>query len=119
VPPVSEQAWAALASIRRDEHEENRATTYSWDATFYRPAVYGPGQKAQDVLHLVVKKATAFDAVWQKSVEALTALVHRFEKDAAAPTIDDVVAALRQARARDGEKPEKLPAPHLMRSMKA
>lgn len=119
VPPLSEQAWASLASIQRDAHEENRATTYTWDATFYRPDVYGPGQKAQEVLHLVVKKATAFDPVWQKSVEALTALVHRFEKDAATPTMDDVVGALRQARARDGEKQDKLPSPKLMRSMKA
>ncbi len=105
MPLVSVQAWAAIEKIKRDVSEDNRATTYTWDVMFYRPAVYGPGQKAQDVLHLVVKRASAFDPVWQKAVDNLAALVHRFEKNAQVPTLDDVNAVLKQARVKEAEAP--------------
>jgi hypothetical protein len=103
VPSLSEQAFSALEQIRRDQTASNRATTYSWDFTFYKPGIYSPGQKAQDLVHLVVKEATAFDPVWQRAQTNLQAMVRRVEKDAPVPTLDDIVAALRQARARDGD----------------
>lgn len=103
VPSVSEQCFLALEQIRKDASVENRATTYTWDVTFFKPGVYGPGQKAQELVHLVVDKATAFDAVWTKAHANLVALVKRTDPDGVAPKLDDIVAAIRQARARDGD----------------
>ncbi|OGQ25158.1 MAG: hypothetical protein A2138_06705 [Deltaproteobacteria bacterium RBG_16_71_12] len=103
VPGVSEQCFAALERISKDGSVENRATTYSWDVTFYRPGTYGPGQKAQELVHLVVDKATAFDAVWAKAQANLTALVKRVDGEGAVPSLDDIIGAIRQARARGGD----------------
>jgi hypothetical protein len=103
VPTLSEQAFSALAKIQKDPSDGLRATTYSWDVVFYRPGVYAAGQKAQDLVHLVVTSATAFDPVWQKAQANLQILVRKLERDGAVPTFDDIVAALRQARARDGD----------------
>jgi hypothetical protein len=102
VPSLSEQAFAALDKIKRDQTASNKATTYTWDVMFFVPGIYSPGQKAQDLVHLVVKEATAFDAVWQRAQANLQVMVRRLERDGAVPTLDDIVAALRQARARDG-----------------
>lgn len=104
VPSLSEQAHDALARITRDAGVENRATTYSWDVTFYKPGVYGAGQKAQELVHLVVEKASAFDPVWQKAQANLIALVKRGDPGGTAPTLDDIIQAIRQARARDGDE---------------
>ncbi len=101
---MSEQAFAALQKIQRDPSAQNKATTYSWDVVFYKPGIYGAGQKAQDLVHLVVQSATAFDPVWQKAQANLQALVRKLEKDGPVPTVDDIVGALRQARAREGDK---------------
>lgn len=103
VPSLSEQAFAALLKIQKDPAISNKATSYSWDVLFYKPGVYGAGQKAQDLVHLVVTSATAFDPVWQKAQANLQVLVRRLEPNGAVPTIDDIVAALRQARARAGD----------------
>ena len=100
---MSEQAFAALAKIARDVSVENRATTYSWDVTFHKPGVYGAGQSAQDLVHLVVDKATAFDPVWHKAQANLSALVRRMDPGGQAPSLDDIIQAMRQARARDGD----------------
>jgi hypothetical protein len=104
VASLSEQAFASLVKIRKDPQDGLRATTYSWDVTFLKPGVYGPGQKAQELVHLVVTSSTAFDPVWQKAQANLQAMVRKLEKDAPVPSLDDIVAALRQARARDGDK---------------
>lgn len=103
VPAVSEQCFAALAQIKKDIAQDNRATTYTWDVTFFKPGTYGPGQKAQELVHLLVDKATAFDAVWSKAQANLTALVKRVDGDGPVPTLDDIVGAIRQARAREGD----------------
>ena len=103
VATMSEQAFEALTKIARDTGVENRATTYSWDVTFFKPGVYGAGQKAQELVHLVVDKATAFDPVWQKAQANLTALVKRTDPGGQVPTLDDIIQAIRQARARDGD----------------
>ena len=103
VPSLSEQAFAALLKIQRDASATNKATTYSWDVVFYKPGIYGPGQKAQDLVHLVVTSATAFDPVWQKAQANLHVLVRRLERDTPVPTLEDIVGALRQVRARDGD----------------
>lgn len=103
VASLSEQAHEALSKITRDVGVENRATTYSWDVTFLKPGVYGAGQKAQELVHLVVEKATAFDPVWQKAQANLIALVKRGDPGGVAPSLDDIIQALRQARARDGD----------------
>ncbi len=104
VPSMSEQAFASLQKIQRDPSAQNKATTYSWDVVFYKPGIYGAGQKAQDLVHLVVQSATAFDPVWQKAQANLQVLVRKLERDGAVPAIDDIVGALRQARAREGDK---------------
>src|SRR5690606_4915991 len=75
IPSVAEQWRRALDQVRKDAESANRTTTYTWDVRFYRPGVYGPGQKGEEILHLVVQEATAFDRSWAKSVDALTALV--------------------------------------------
>ncbi len=103
VPSLSDQAFEALQKIQRDATSTNKATTYSWDVLFYKPGIYGPGQKAQDLVHLVVKSATAFDPVWQKAQANVQALVRKLERDTPVPTVEDIVRALRQARARDGD----------------
>ena len=103
VPSMSEQAAAALDKIVRDAQVENRATTYSWDVTFYRPGVYARGQRAQEIVHLVVDKATAFDPVWSKAQANIAILVKRLDQGGSVPSLDDIIAALRQARARDGD----------------
>jgi hypothetical protein len=103
VPTLSEQAFAALAKIQKDPQDGLRATTYSWDVVFYKPGVYGAGQKAQDLVHLVVASASAFDPVWQKAQANLQIMVRKLERDGPVPSFDDIVAALRQARARDGD----------------
>ncbi len=103
VPSVSEQAFAALERIQRDKAASNKATTYSWDVTFYRPGVYSAGQKADELVHLVVKEASAFDPAWQRAQANLQAMIRRVDRDAPIPTVDDIVGALRQARARDGD----------------
>ncbi|HEY4221188.1 MAG TPA: peptidoglycan-binding protein, partial [Myxococcota bacterium] len=104
VPTMSEQAFLALDKIVRDTAVENRATTYSWDVTFYRPGVYGAGQKAQEIIHLVVDKATAFDPVWSKAQANINILVKRMDSDAASPTLDAIISALRSARAKGGDE---------------
>ena len=103
VPSISEQAFAALEKISKDVAAENRATTYSWDVLFFKPGVYGAGQKAQELVHLVVEKATAFDPVWAKAQANLNAMVKRMDPDGDVPSLDDIIAALRQARAREGD----------------
>ncbi|MBM4281873.1 MAG: hypothetical protein FJ137_14330 [Deltaproteobacteria bacterium] len=102
VSTLSEQAFAALGKIQKDPQDGLRATTYSWDVVFYKPGIYAAGQKAQDLVHLVVMSATAFDPIWQKAQANLQVLVRKLERDGAVPSFDDLVAALRQARARDG-----------------
>lgn len=104
VPSLSEQAFAALMKIQKDPSATNKATTYSWDVMFFKPGVYGGGQKAQDLVHLVVTSATAFDPVWQRAQANLQVMVRKLESNAPVPTVDDIVAALRQARAREGDK---------------
>ena len=79
MPSLSEQAHAALQLIKKDKSEDNRATTYSWDVMFFKPGIYGAGQKAQELVHLSVEKAAAFDPVWQKAQVNLDALVKRGE----------------------------------------
>ncbi len=103
IPSLSQQAFTALEKIKKDETATNRATTYSWDVMFFKPGVYSAGQKAQDLVHLVVQSSTAFDPVWQRAQANLQVMVRRLEKDSPVPALDDIVGALRQARARDGD----------------
>jgi hypothetical protein len=103
VPTLAEQAQSALAEISMDASASNKATTYSWDVTFYKPGIYSPGQKPTELVHLVVNAATAFDAVWQEAQQKLSILVRRLERDGAVPSHDDIIQALRQARSRGGD----------------
>ena len=100
VPPLSEQVRAALDTITRDDDTAG-AATYSWDVTFHRPGVYGPGQPAPEIWRLVVERATAFDSVWREACDAITIKYLYLEPDAEPPTMDDFVLALRRARVRD------------------
>lgn len=99
IPSVGEQWRRALDVVRRDGETSNRATTYTWDVRFYRPGVYGPGQKAEEILHLSVQEATAFDRAWAKSVEALTALARLHDGEGGdLPINEDLLRAIRKAR---------------------
>ena len=111
VASLSQQSFEALEKIKKDETANNRATTYSWDVMFFKPGVYSAGQKAQDLVHLVVQSSTAFDPVWQRAQANLQIMVRRLEKDSPVPTLDDIVGALRQARARDGDTSAAVLAP--------
>jgi hypothetical protein len=101
VPLISEQIRLSFAAIRKDPSLPNQPTTYSWDVHIYRPAIYGPQQKAEELLHLEVRSADAFDPVWEKSLQALARHLKRTEPDAAAPELVDIQVALRQARVRE------------------
>jgi len=102
IPPVSQQIEAALGVIQKDPARSNQPTTYSWDVRLYRPDVYGEHQKAEELFHLEVRNADAFDPVWEKSLQALARYLRRFEKQAEPPDLVAIQAALRRARVRDG-----------------
>jgi hypothetical protein len=106
VPPLSEQIQAALLTILREPERQNLATTYCWDVTLYRPDVYGPGQPAPVIFHLVVDNADAFDPVWQRAREELARHLARLEPDQPAPAEDDFLNALHRARVADGAAAE-------------
>jgi len=98
VPALSWQIAQALRSITRDPDESNRATTYSWDVTLFKPAIYGAGQKAAQLFHLVVVSADPFDPVWERAREELTRHLLRLEPQATLPEVEDFQSALRRAR---------------------
>lgn len=99
VPPLSEQMRAALEKIARDDDGAG-PVTYTWDVTFLRPGTYASGQPAEELWHVAVNKATAFDPVWQKAADAIASRMLYSEPDAEPPTIDDFILALRRARVR-------------------
>lgn len=94
------QVARALDRIGKDAEAANRATTFTWDVRLYAPGVYGPGQKPEVLLHLVVERAAAFDRAWVRAAEALTRLLAQHDPEATPPTSDDVLAAIRRARMR-------------------
>jgi hypothetical protein len=99
IPQVAEQWRRALTHVRKDPASDNRTTTYTWDVRFYRPGVYGPGQKAEEILHLLVTEASAFDRAWGRSLEALTRLVERHDGPGTeVPLQEDMLRAIRRAR---------------------
>jgi hypothetical protein len=100
VPPLSEQVRAALEKIMRDD-EGAGPVTYTWDVTFLRPGTYASGQPAEELWHVAVNKATAFDPVWQQAADAIASRMLYGEPDGEPPTIDDFILALRRARVRD------------------
>lgn len=99
VPPLSEQVRAALEKIARDD-DGSGPVTYTWDVTFHRPGVYAAGQPAEELWHVGVHKATAFDPVWQQAADALVSRMLYAEPDAPPLTIHDFILALRRARVR-------------------
>ena len=94
---LSSQVRRALETIGRDEVSGPGATTYSWDASFYRP---GCPIGVDALLHVVVKSAGPFDPAWLKAREALAAKQKEFEPSRAVVTQEDFTAALRRARVR-------------------
>jgi hypothetical protein len=100
-PILPIQIRKALETITRDENANLSAgaavTTYSWDASFYRPG--GP-VGFEPILHLVVKNAGPFDQAWIRAREALAAKQKEFEPSRAPVTQEDFTAALRKARVR-------------------
>lgn len=99
VPPLSEQVRAALEKVARDDDGAG-PVTYTWDVTFLRPGTYASGQPAEELWHVAVHKATAFDPVWQKAADAIASRMLYTEPDGEPPTIDDFILALRRARVR-------------------
>lgn len=98
VPALEEQIRDALGTLTRTEATSNRATTYTLDVVLRRPGVYGPGQNAQELLHLVVSDAGAFDDAWNQARESLRRLCAVVEPKAQLPAEEDWQAALRRAR---------------------
>ncbi|MBI1949170.1 MAG: hypothetical protein HYS27_26010 [Deltaproteobacteria bacterium] len=96
-PIIAVQIRKALDTIVRDETSGPSATTYSWDASFYRP---GAPMDGEPILHLVVKSAGPFDGAWVKAREALAQKQKEFEPGRAVVTQEDFTAALRRARVR-------------------
>jgi hypothetical protein len=94
-PNLPRQIRNVLDNIVRDE--VTGATTYSWDASFYRPG--GP-MGIDPILHLVVTSAGPFDVAWIRAREALAAKQKEFEPSRAVVTQEDFTAALRRARVR-------------------
>ncbi|HUR27356.1 MAG TPA: peptidoglycan-binding protein, partial [Planctomycetota bacterium] len=104
VEALSVQIEAGLAAIARDD-DGSGAATYAWDFTLYRPGVYGAKQPAEKLFHLVVTKASAFDALWEQAREALNDKLALLEPEAKRITIDDVTRTLRVARMKTREVP--------------
>ncbi len=98
VDSLESQIREALAALVRTEATANRATTYTFSVTLLRPGVYGPGQKAQEYLRLVVEDAGAFDDVWTQARENLQKVCNVAEPKANLPTDEEWAAALRRAR---------------------
>lgn len=99
-PPLPVQIRAQLEAIRRDDSAagtSTTATTYSWDASFFKPG--GP-MTGEPILHLVVEKAGPFDVAWVKAREALAQKQREYEPGRATVTQEDFTAALRRARVR-------------------
>lgn len=96
-PIIAVQIRKALEQIVRDENSGPGATTYSWDASFFRP---GAPMDDEPILHLVVKNAGPFDGAWVKAREALAQKQKEFEPSRATVTQEDFAAALRRARVR-------------------
>lgn len=99
VEKLSVQVLAALDTITRLD-DDTGPVHYTWDVTLYRPGVYSDGQPAEAVWHLVVDRAHAFDPVWERATHAIAARLLYVEPDADAPTLEDVLGALRRARVR-------------------
>lgn len=99
-PPLPVQIRTELEAIRRDDPLPDApaaATTYSWDASFYKP---GAPLDGQPILHLVVERAGPFDPAWFKAREALAQKQREYEPGRATVTAEDFTAALRRARVR-------------------
>jgi len=101
IPALSQQVLLALQHIFKELDVANRATAYRWDVTFYKPGVYGAGQKAQELLHFVVENATSFDPVWEQARGELQKFLNRLEPKAKPLGRGDFEAALRRARVSD------------------
>jgi hypothetical protein len=99
VEKLSVQVLAALETIARLD-DDGGPVHYTWDVTLYRPGVYADGQPAEAVWHLVVDRAHAFDPVWERATHAIAARLLYVEPEADAPSLDDVLGALRRARVR-------------------
>jgi hypothetical protein len=99
VEQLSVQVRAALETIARLD-DDGGPVHYTWDVTLYRPGVYADGQPADPVWHLVVDRAHAFDPVWERATHAIAARLLYVEPEADAPSLDDVLGALRRARVR-------------------
>ena len=99
VVKLSEQVVAALETIFRID-DNTLPVHYTWDVTLYRPGVYGDGQPAEAVWHLVVERAHAFDPVWQRAQQAIASRLLYIEPDADPLPLDEILGALRRARVR-------------------
>lgn len=99
VPPLGAQVRAALGAVFRID-DSSVPVHYTWDVSLFRPGVYADGQPAEVIWHLVVDRAHAFDPVWQRAVDAIGARLLYLDPDAEPLFLDDVLAALRQARVR-------------------
>ncbi|MDP2341242.1 MAG: peptidoglycan-binding domain-containing protein [Deltaproteobacteria bacterium] len=99
VVKLSEQVVAALETIFRID-DNTLPVHYTWDVTLYRPGVYGDGQPAEAVWHLVVERAHAFDPVWARAQQAIASRLLYIEPDADPLPLDELLGALRRARVR-------------------
>jgi len=98
-PCLHDQVHAALDTITRLDDDDG-PVCYTWDVTLYRPGIYSDGQPAEAIWHLVVDRAHAFDPVWERATVAIATRLLYIEPDAVAPSLDDVLGALKRARVR-------------------
>jgi hypothetical protein len=98
-PLLAVQVRRLLDHIARDPAAGTSAvTTYSWDATLFRPGVRAD---QVPILHIVVDHASAFDPAWSRARDAIAQKQKEYEPARAPLTAEDVTAALRRARVRD------------------
>jgi hypothetical protein len=100
VKKLAQQAEEGLAAIVRDDDGAGPAT-YGWELRLFRPGVYSARQPAEELLHLVVKNAGPFDAVWQQALDAVNDKLARYEPGADAVEVPALKLALQRARYRD------------------
>jgi hypothetical protein len=99
VPALAQQIEEGLLEIERDDGGDG-AATYAWDFTLYRPGVYGRRQSAEKLFHVVVAKASAFDQLWERAVDAINDKLDRYEPESARMDLTLVQQALKIARVR-------------------
>lgn len=101
VPSLGQQLEDALERLTTFEDDKG-VLMYAWDVTFFVPGVYGAGQKAEALWHVVIDGAGPFDDVWKRAKGTLNDRLRGRDPTCPALTDDRFTRALRRARVRAG-----------------